>query len=482
MKRLLKDIEKHKDNVYLRTDQGEVVTYKEALDYSLKVEQLLPGRCFVFLFAKNTTGGLINYFTCLKNGYVPFILPSNCDKDFLDNLIKIYKPKYMFIPNEFSDSFSEFEIIFSEYDYSIVKTNYDDVKLHDDLCMLVSTSGTTGTEKLVRLSYDNVVENVMQRLDFMNKNFEYNNIEVDWNVFRSMLLMPFHYSYVLCMINTTIYTGASLLLSDKKAFEKGFWEFFIQGRSNSLFGVPLHCEILDKIGYFQMPNDYLKYITMAGAFLKEDLFDKCYKFSRDNNIVFDIGYGQTEASAVISELETDKLLTKKGSIGKGQIREELYLVDDDGNIIDKPDVMGELVVKGVNVALGYANDRSDLAKGDEFKGTLYTGDIAVMDEDGYFYIKGRKKRFVKLYGQRVNLDDVENMIKGKFLNIDVACIGKDNKIVILVNNKDCINDIELFILKKLKGNKKVISVKYVDEPLRNESGKVLYSKFAELYL
>src|SRR5690242_11293158 len=114
-------------------------------------------------------------------------------------------------------------------------------------------------------------------------------------------------------------------------------------------------------------------------------------------------YGQTDATARIAYLSTDKTLEKPGSVGSAIPGGQLYLLDAQDKRIDKPDVVGELVYEGPNVALGYAEAVMDLAKGDEWQGQLRTGDMAKMDADGFFYIVGRKKRFLKMFGNRVNL-------------------------------------------------------------------------------
>ena len=86
----------------------------------------------------------------------------------------------------------------------------------------------------------------------------------------------------------------------------------------------------------------------------------------------------------------------------GQFR----LLGEDGVPIDAPDTVGELVYRGPNVAMGYARRAEELALGDEWHGELHTGDMARRDGDGFYYIVGRKKRFIKLYGNRVGLDEV----------------------------------------------------------------------------
>ena len=100
--------------------------------------------------------------------------------------------------------------------------------------------------------------------------------------------------------------------------------------------------------------------------------------------------------------------------------------------INMPFVEGELVFKGRNVFLGYAKDINDLKKGDEKNQLLYTGDIAFKDKDNFYYISGRKNRFIKLYGIRFDIDDIENiLLKNK---IKVNCYSENDKLIIKLEN------------------------------------------------
>ena len=110
-------------------------------------------------------------------------------------------------------------------------------------------------------------------------------------------------------------------------------------------------------------------------------------------------YGQTEASPRMSYLPSIMMKNKLGSIGVPIPGGKFYLIDESNQIINDPDVEGELVYEGDNVCLGYARNCNDLASGDSNKGMLKTGDIAKVDSDGFCYITGRKKRFLKLFWQ-----------------------------------------------------------------------------------
>ena len=96
--------------------------------------------------------------------------------------------------------------------------------------------------------------------------------------------------------------------------------------------------------------------------------------------------------------------------------------------INKINVKGEIVFSGQNVSLGYAKSLNDLKKDDENENILYTGDLAIRDKDNFLYIVGRKNRNIKLFGKRINLDDIENFFKSK--GMKAKCKYSNSKIIL----------------------------------------------------
>ena len=193
-------------------------------------------------------------------------------------------------------------------------------------------------------------------------------------------------------------------------------------------------------------------------------------------IEFYVMYGQTEATARISYLPCEYAQTKVGSIGIPIPGGKMWLEDNEGNRIDSKGVAGELVYQGDNVTLGYAEDYLDLAKGDENNGLLRTGDIAKYDDDGFFTIVGRAKRFLKMYGNRINLDEIEQLVTEQ--GYDCACSGEDNELIIYLTKSKEIENIKSYISRKMKIHPSGIDVIYISKIPRNESGKILYSELA----
>ena len=172
-------------------------------------------------------------------------------------------------------------------------------------------------------------------------------------------------------------------------------------------------------------------------------------------------YGQTEASPRISYLEWKKLPLKFGSIGKVLSGSKFKILDKKGKYIKSAYSVGELIYFGKNVSLGYANGLEDLYKGDINKGKLFTGDLAYKDNDGYFYITGRKNRISKVFGIRIDLDDIEKKLKKS--SFKIKCIPDNKYLRILIINDYNINRIKKIIYDSYGINKNFIFISKVKQ-------------------
>lgn len=348
------------------------------------------------------------------------------------------------------------------YDYSLVETGYKpEYTLYPELALLLTTSGSTGSPKFVRQSYANIKANTESIIEYL---------ELDSRE-RAITTLPMNYTYGLSIINTHLMVGATLLLTDKGLMQKEFWSFFKSQEATSFGGVPYTYEMLDKLKFFRMHLPSLKYMTQAGGKITSELHKKFAEYVKENNKKFIVMYGQCEATARMGYLPAEKALEKCGSMGIVIPGGTFHLIDVDGNEINEPDKTGELVYEGPNVSLGYAECSDDLENGDERKGILYTGDMAQFDKDGYYYIVGRKKRFLKIYGNRVNLDEVEQMIKKSFDGLECASGGIDDHMYIFVTESAKVETVKDFVVKKTKLNPKAFQISVIDEIPKNDAGK-----------
>jgi acyl-CoA synthetase (AMP-forming)/AMP-acid ligase II len=180
-------------------------------------------------------------------------------------------------------------------------------------------------------------------------------------------------------------------------------------------------------------------------------------------------YGQTEATARVSYVPFEQLGRKIGSVG----------IPVPGGSLAIDPATGELIYFGPNVMLGYAQSRQDLAKGDELRGELRTGDIARKDDDGYFYIIGRLKRFLKMFGKRFNLDDVERIVSQHFGRA-VACYGRDDFLVTAMEECEDPGAVSEFVCGTFDLPRTAVRVASIPELPRTANGKVDHHRLTDV--
>ena len=460
------DFGKFSNNVAVITESGERVSYSALAEYCSSLTCHIPHRCLVFNLCRNELGSLVGYVACLNAKVIPLMLKADLDESLLLDLVKAYKPDYLHVPAEMAARFSGCKCVYENLGYALLKTEFDSAyPLHDDLALLLTTSGSTGSPKLVRQSYKNIESNTKSIVEYLS---------IDASE-RTITTLPMNYTYGLSIINTHLAVGASIVLTDKALMQKEFWQQLKEYEATSFGGVPYTYEMLKRLRIERMDLPALKCVTQAGGKLSPELHEKFAKWATDTGRKFVVMYGQTEATARMSYLPAEKSLEKSGSIGIAIPDGKLALIGDDGCEITTSETAGELVYYGDNVTMGYAECGEDLIKGDERNGKLETGDVAKFDKDGFFYIVGRKKRFLKIFGNRVNLDETERLLKAEFAYSDFACGGVDDKMSVFLTN-ECLRDAVLaFLVNTLKLHASAFKVCPIDAIPRNESGKILYN-------
>lgn len=458
--------ENHGEKIALLQADGIQITSEKLFRQSEYLYQKIHKRTLVFSFCTNTIGSILGYVTFMNHGIVPLLLPDHLDLALRNELIATYHPEYLWIPERVQGDFQVYEKVYQDSGYCLLVTGFCSPELNDDLALLLTTSGSTGSPKLVRQSYKNIESNTKAIVQYLK-------ITEDE---RPITTLPMNYTYGLSIINTHLYVGASILLTDATLMQKEFWEFFKSQRATSFGGVPYTYEMLQKLRFFGMELPSLRYMTQAGGKLSPELHKQFAEYANESGKKFVVMYGQTEATARMAYLPADKSNEKYGSMGVAIPGGRFELIDVAGNRIEKPGMVGELVYFGDNVTLGYAQCAADLKLGDERNGCLITGDMAKFDEDDFFYIVGRKKRFLKIFGNRVNLDECEQLIKNSFINVACACTGKDDEMHIFITNNQKTDEIRKFIADKMRLNSSAFKVHYIPEIPKNDSGKILYSQ------
>lgn len=457
-------LKKYSSNSAVIADSGESITYGELERFADELFVKINHRCLVFCLCENRLGALIGYVSCLKNNIVPLLIDKDLDDGLLRGLLDSYKPEYLYLPDAMTVRFMDFETVGAGHGYTLVKTNYSEkYRLSDELALLLTTSGSTGSPKLVRQSHRNIEANAKAIVKYLG---------IDQNE-RPITTLPMNYTYGLSIINSHLLMGATILLTAKSFMEKGFWKFFKEQQATSFGGVPYTYEMLKKLRLFSMNLPSLKTMTQAGGKLTPELTREFAEFAAKKGIRFFVMYGQTEATARMSYLPPENALAKCGSMGVAIPGGEFSLIDDKGDVIDLAEAVGELVYKGPNVTMGYAECGDDLIKGDEWGGVLVTGDMARRDKDGFYYITGRKKRFIKMFGNRVNLDETERLLKT--IVPDCACAGEDDHMEIYITRQGMEKEVQGFIAGKTGINPVAFKVIQLDRIPKNEAGKTIYT-------
>ena len=443
---------------------GNKLTYLNLIEFSDFLKEKVERRSIVFFLCNNNVGGIAWYIAMLNSGIVPLLLSSSMDRELFDLLFNEYEPQYVCLPNDKVCSYSYKEVC-NAYGYSILKTEKKSYPIYSDLSLLLPTSGSTGSPKLVRHSYANITASAVN----ISSLFELTGNE------KPMLDLPMFYTYGLSIVNSHIYAGATVLITNLGLMQKEYWDFFKEYQASTFTGVPYSYEILKRIRFTRMNFPHLEVLSQGGGKLSVEINREFAEWACNSGKKYIATYGQTEGTARMAYLKPEFAVSKCGSIGKVVPNGKLYLKDTDGNIIQSPGVQGELFYEGNNVTLGYARCKSDLALGDERNGVLNTGDIAEFDTEGFFYIVGRKSRFLKLFGYRIGLDECEQLVRSKF-SVECACSGDDNGLVVYTTSNQFGREITDYLSQKTGVIPKAIQVKVIATIPKNEAGKILYGK------
>ena len=463
MDMFLKIDNKSPDKAALTDSSGNTLTYGDIIDFCGMFKKAVDHRTLIFVRCTNCVGAALGYLASIENRIVPLMVGRSMDTGLFENLVGIYRPEYIWQPSD--DLEGTEKVVFEAYGYSLVQTGYDSCPMYEDLSMLLTTSGSTGSPKLVRHSYDNLEAQGKHISEF----FEITGDD------KALVDLPIYYTMGLSVLCSFLYAGAKCCLTSYNVLDPEYWSFWKENRITVFTNIPYTYEMLDRMRFFKMNLPDLRIITQGGGKLKDELYIRCAEYAADTGRKFIPTYGQTEGTARMAYVPAEYSSAKTGSIGKAIPGGKLYLVDEDGNNIPDPGIVGEMVYEGPNVTLGYAQCREDLLLGDERNGVLFTGDLARMDEDGFFYIMGRKKRFLKLTGLRIGLDECESIIRNEY-GIECACTGDDSRLMIYITGDLDADEVRDFIAKKLSLNISMINVTGTDKIPRNEAGKILYSE------
>jgi long-chain acyl-CoA synthetase len=410
-----------------------------------------------FVLCRNTPECLMAYLGALRSGQSVCLLDAALQPELLTNLLDAYLPDWIFAPEPSAISgYVQTDVPIGYVHRRLART---EMPIAPELALLLPTSGSTGSPRMVRLSLRNLQANGEAIVSYL----EITGAE------RGLTSLPMSYSYGLSILHTHLQAGGVLLMTTSSFVQREYWEFVATHQPTSLAGVPYHYEIMLRMGMLEKELPALKTLTQAGGRLDVKRIAQLETMSSERGRRFFVMYGQTEATARISYVPPQRLREKLGSIG----------VAIPGGRLSLDEETGELLYEGPNVMLGYAEKRADLANGDELRGQLRTGDVARRDEEGYYYLVGRLKRFLKVYGRRLSLDEMEVLI-GRHGGGTVACFGADDQLRIAID-KSTNERVVAHVLKDcLKLHPNAFRIAKLDSVPRLANGKLDYQALTRL--
>nr|WP_067290253.1 AMP-binding protein [Marinobacterium profundum] len=291
--------------------------------------------------------------------------------------------------------------------------------LHSDLALLLQTSGSTGQGRGVRLSAQALQANAESIADYLELN------AAD----RAALILPLHYSYGISVLHSHLLRGASLWLHPDSVLTAGFGTALAASGATNLAGVPHHFSLLESAGLDKALPASLRFLSVAGGAMAPRSVGEWAARMDARGGRFQVMYGQTEACARIAWLPPALAQQAPDAVGIAIPGGELALRDERGGTIKAPEGEGELIYRGPNVMMGYAESHADLARGAELD-ELATGDLARRDSHGIYRITGRLSRMSKIAGLRIGHDALERALADA--GREVAVWGDDRRIGIAV--------------------------------------------------
>ena len=406
----------------------------------------LQQKSLVFFYLENAANVVAPLLACMASHHAVALLDINLSNAIKHDLETKYQPEL--VVNAHQNA-----VTFAHRDTSAVD-------ISDDLSVLLSTSGSTGSPKFVRLSRDAIISNafaIAKSQDLCADS-------------RASAHLDIHYSYGMSVLFSHLACGSSVAFSRYSFMEKEFWAHLEEQKVSHLPGVPFHYQMMRRLRLERMNLSHLKVMTQAGGHLDPDNKKHFYEMMTARQGRFLVMYGQTEAGPRITTLKHEDFDAHHGSVGQSLEGGQIKIVDAQGK--EQPlGHEGIVQYSGPNVMMGYANNRDDLGHGDSLGGVLQTGDIGKIDGDAILTITGRNERMGKVYGWRINLDEIEKRLNEAML---CAVVQIDETIHIAHENAEHSDELVDALVKEMNLPASIFKSATIDAIPRTDRGKTDY--------
>ncbi len=454
----------------IRTDKGELLLYSDLIEAMNRVSAHLGERKAVAIcLCENSVDCISGYLSFLDRGVVPIMVSAQTEPAFVQGYIAEYRPRYIWKPRSLRLDVPGFSKAMAADDYELLTSLKEaEIAIHPELAVLATTSGSTGSRKLVRQSRSNLLENTRAIVESLGLHEGLSTITT----------LPVNYTFGMSIIHTHLSVGSCVHLTSYSIAQKEFWDRMRSQQVGILYGVPFTFDMLKKLRINRQDLPNLQALAQAGGKLPAEIGTYFTDWCNSTGKRFYIMYGQAEATTRISCFCASDHPDKIASAGKPLSGGNVEIRRDQTEAACGGDT-GEIVYHGPNVCMGYASGSDDLAKEDEWHGELATGDLGRFDPDGYLHITGRKKRFVKLYGHSISLDDIEKQLADEVIGT-YACVSDQEQIVVFYSERADVGGLSEELAGPLKLRPADFRFVRIDRIPRTENGKVNYHELNRL--